>query len=563
MSSMAVDSTTSTVSTSSASECCYVCTECPNSFSSLNELEKHLLRHNKNNNEEHEEEEMGQHSPSSSESARGGDDEIMLDVDMEDSMMDLKPGYHCRFCRQSFDDQSQLNVHYTHTHRDKPQYECEICHTVFAVKRELSTHMRIHSGEQPHKCTQCGKEFGTRQLLKKHWMWHTGERNHVCKHCNKAFFQKGHLTQHLMIHSGGRPHQCELCQKTFIFKFDLNRHMKIHAERGFSCTQCGRSFQRQNSLDEHMMKCKGKSIAVRSSPIRTPPGSYSPSPFRFPPTAATTKPKNSMSPSQESLFPLLNQSVLNFTTDQMAKMAQSLLAQQNQQRALSALFLSASNVPQVQNLVNYSSASSTSVDFPDSPTTSSQPVAPTPSPYMCMVCNKQFPNQQFYTLHMYTSHFQTNSTCKDDLENTTPLLASSLFGPVNPIKTEDEEQMINVHSETATNSSCASSPLKASPVSSHSPATFMASSPLSPKKATLDDMKHDQCSDCDVHKNRTEELENALRLKSDELQKYKDMMKAVVTTAGHLLNQCSTENVYIAHTKNIFNQLQSTLLTSE
>lgn len=83
----------------------------------------------------------------------------------------------------------QLNVHYTHTHRDKPQYECDECHTVFAVKRELRTHMRIHSGEQPHTCTQCGKQFGTRQLLKKHWMWHTGERSHVCPHCGKAFFQ--------------------------------------------------------------------------------------------------------------------------------------------------------------------------------------------------------------------------------------------------------------------------------------------------------------------------------------------------------------------------------------
>ena len=63
---------------------------------------------------------------------------------------------------------------------------------VFAIKRELSTHRRTHSGEGTHACTQCGKEFGTRQLLKKHWMWHTGQRSHVCPHCNKAFFQVRH-----------------------------------------------------------------------------------------------------------------------------------------------------------------------------------------------------------------------------------------------------------------------------------------------------------------------------------------------------------------------------------
>ena len=43
-----------------------------------------------------------------------------------------------------------------------------------------------------------------------------------------------------------------------IIQFDLNRHMKIHAERGYSCNQCGRSFIRQLSLDEHALKCKGK-----------------------------------------------------------------------------------------------------------------------------------------------------------------------------------------------------------------------------------------------------------------------------------------------------------------
>lgn len=97
--------------------------------------------------------------------------------------------YPCMKCPRIFVERDQLNIHYTHTHREKPQYVCEICSTVFLVKRELSTHLRIHSGEQPHKCTICGKEFGTRQLLKKHFMWHTGERSHVCPHCPKAFFQ--------------------------------------------------------------------------------------------------------------------------------------------------------------------------------------------------------------------------------------------------------------------------------------------------------------------------------------------------------------------------------------
>ncbi|KAH7695640.1 Protein M03D4.4 b [Aphelenchoides avenae] len=167
-----------------------------------------------------------------------------------------------------FGDRDQLNVHYTHTHRDKPQYVCELCNAVFSVKRELSTHMRLHSGEQPHKCPDCGKEFGTRQLLKKHLMWHTGERSHVCAVCSKAFYQKGHLTQHMQIHSGERPHRCHLCKKTFIFTFDLNRHMKIHLERRFSCDACQKSFSEQRQLDEHSNRCKGTPDRKRSAPSR-------------------------------------------------------------------------------------------------------------------------------------------------------------------------------------------------------------------------------------------------------------------------------------------------------
>lgn len=97
--------------------------------------------------------------------------------------------YPCVKCSRIFVERDELNIHYTHKHREKPKYVCEICSMIFLVKRELSTHLRIHSGEQPQKCTICEKEFGTRQLLKKHFMWHTGERSHVCPHCPKAFFQ--------------------------------------------------------------------------------------------------------------------------------------------------------------------------------------------------------------------------------------------------------------------------------------------------------------------------------------------------------------------------------------
>lgn len=135
------------------------------------------------------------HSPSSSDNfSLGGDCDESGALNQADQLSPtlirkVDGAYPCMKCDRLFSDRDQLNIHYTHTHREKPQYVCEVCAKVFAVKRELSTHSRIHSGEQPHKCVQCGKEFGTRQLLKKHNMWHSGERSHICEHCGKAFFQ--------------------------------------------------------------------------------------------------------------------------------------------------------------------------------------------------------------------------------------------------------------------------------------------------------------------------------------------------------------------------------------
>ncbi|XGW29738.1 hypothetical protein V3C99_009074 [Haemonchus contortus] len=529
-----------------SSDCCYLCTECPNSYATFEELELHMHSHKKttqmdtqNSVEEHELSEVDRHSPSSSDLTDGmmshDVDEDQMDQSMDDTMLDqsidsiedLKPGYQCRFCPTRFDERSQLNFHYTSCHRDKPQYECDVCHTIFAVKRELSTHMRTHSGEQPHTCTQCGKEFGTRQLLKKHWMWHTGERSHVCKHCNKAFFQKGHLTQHLMIHSGGRPHQCNLCQKTFIFKFDLNRHMKIHAERGYSCRQCGRSFTRQQSLDEHALKCKIKS----SSDATTPPVKIEqPSP----------------------VFPLISQPLLNFNQENVAKMAQSLIAQQ-QQRALAALF-----------------ARHQAAQLPPQPAVPPPPPPPAPTAQLipslfCALCSRAFPNQPAFAVHMYVCHIQNNVAAVGD-EAKLPVLA-----PVNPIKTDPEEVHVNILS-TATNSSCSSSPQETSST------TFAETSPSnteevtasphnesmpSPPSSQAGEAPSKYCTSCRLHAVRSTELEAALLAKGHELEKFKEMMRAVVTTTGQLLNQCSPDNVFIAHTKNIFAQLQNSICSSE
>lgn len=592
-------------------ECCYVCNECPNSFTTLDELEHHIeakhstaYRTDTNTDEsktketdekmnvddskddtttiEHDgrDEGSGGNSPSSSDVSNfdGTMDSMNYGIDDTATSEETK-NFSCRFCPKVFDDRAQLNVHYTHTHRDKPQYQCDECHTMFAVKRELRTHMRIHSGEQPHTCTQCGKQFGTRQLLKKHWMWHTGERSHVCPHCGKAFFQKGHLTQHLMIHAGGRPHQCQMCQKTFIFKFDLNRHMKIHAERGFSCEKCGRSFLKQIQLDEHMPKCKG-SIANRSQS-----------------TTRTNTPMTEIikmdpqSPRRQST-PIRS---LNLSPDDMTKVAQVLVAQQ-QQRALAAAAAAQQNVAAqtaaAAAATNPLLQSNMLQNFAQNLLANGISGQQTPQNFLCVFCMKHFNSQASFTLHLSVVHFRNGvlnplpqnvssnpETSETDVNFNNPsILPSSLFGPPAALKTSQDS--VNIHSDTATNSSCASSPQKVSPIQKL-PSTTDTMSPIlsdsdqlsggsaTPDTATVTASSgaasgQKTCEHCESNRVRVAELEQALAAKHAELKSTRELMRRISAIAGSLLESCTDfDKQWVSHSRKVYSQIQAVICNME
>uniref|UniRef100_A0A915IPQ9 C2H2-type domain-containing protein n=1 Tax=Romanomermis culicivorax TaxID=13658 RepID=A0A915IPQ9_ROMCU len=169
---------------------CYLCTHCGKGFSTENDLKHHFT-----NFHEQDKTIIDNASSPCSVSTAIDDAEMDDEVEKDNYGTDRKSpsvfsnfarrsfrrirqndsfSYCCKLCPRTFSTSSMLNVHYTHTHRDKPQYDCEICGQAFAIKRELATHRRLHDGQPTHRCQQCGKEFGTKQLLRKHELWHTG-----------------------------------------------------------------------------------------------------------------------------------------------------------------------------------------------------------------------------------------------------------------------------------------------------------------------------------------------------------------------------------------------------
>lgn len=61
--------------------------------------------------------------------------------------------------------------------------------------------MRTHSGEKPYSCTYCEKRFALKGNLTVHIRTHTGETPYVCV-CGKGFYESSRLKRHQKSRGG-------------------------------------------------------------------------------------------------------------------------------------------------------------------------------------------------------------------------------------------------------------------------------------------------------------------------------------------------------------------------
>ncbi|XP_056406346.1 oocyte zinc finger protein XlCOF7.1-like [Hyla sarda] len=86
-----------------------------------------------------------------------------------------------------------------------------------------------------------------------------GEKTFSCSECGKRFNRKFNLITHQRTHTGEKPYSCSECGKYFGQKSDLVTHERIHTGvKPFSCSECGQNFIRKSILSKHRRSHTGE-----------------------------------------------------------------------------------------------------------------------------------------------------------------------------------------------------------------------------------------------------------------------------------------------------------------
>nr|CAH7767232.1 unnamed protein product [Callosobruchus chinensis] len=163
-------------------------------------------------------------------------------------------------------------------HTETPT-KCTHCNMTFKTKTSLDNHViKKHPNSTSsvtnkiHRCTECNYKTTKSKHLLKH-----PEKNYkynTCTHCDVTFKRKTFLDNHLIkkhlnfISSvTNKIHKCTKCSYKTTISSHFKSHLSRHSKNMLSCLPCNRTFERQITLNEHILRTHPNFIAFITSKI--------------------------------------------------------------------------------------------------------------------------------------------------------------------------------------------------------------------------------------------------------------------------------------------------------
>ena len=166
---------------------------------------------------------------------------------------DDKP-YECDVCKRRFSHSSTLASHKrTHT-REKP-CECDVCNKRFLHSDYLAVDKRTHTGDRPYEYHIWNTKFSESHSLTRHKISARKVKQcFVCAKCKKIFAQRKHLKRHWRVHSRDGLLFCNSCGREIIQSQGQGHASEILSDDHFVCDKCNKQFPDIESLYQHKAK---------------------------------------------------------------------------------------------------------------------------------------------------------------------------------------------------------------------------------------------------------------------------------------------------------------------